>query len=299
MTKKSTQSKQPPAKYAPQSLTDDEFVACAIELGHRLSRHLDALESGEPGAVADVAAVLRTLLVRGDGDDVIRRLCKRKHIDLPEVLVTRAAYDRPLVILSAGAMPVTPEDADLPHQITTHKVNLNRWSDMTALVVRDGKPHRVNNWDKVIAMYANTFGSHLSGTIADTLSTASSIMSGSLDLGQYLVHCAGIVGENALNQVLAAISGDPIIVPHKPGRQLNPLSHLTLLDDDGRGLGNEELQVAFMGNDLPMGEEVDVLKLHFAARYIKATYARQADGKVYGNVAFSQTKPEWWDKPPR
>lgn len=297
MAKKSTQSKQPPAKYAPQALTDDQFVSCAIELGHRLSRHLDALESGEPGAVADVAAVLRTLIVRGEGDDVIRRLCRRMHIDLPEVLVTRAAYDRPLVILSAGAMPVTPEDADLPHQIETKLVDLNRWSDMTALVVRDGNPQRVNDWDKVIKMYANTFGSHLSGTIAETLSTASSIMSGKLDLGQYLVHCAGIIAENSLNQVLSAISGDPIIVPYKPGRQLNPISHLTLFDDDGRGLGNEALQVAFMGSDLPMGKEVDVLKLHFADRYIKTSYTKHADGKVYGNVAFSQSKPHWWDKP--
>jgi hypothetical protein len=297
MAKKSAQSKQPPASYAPQSLTDDEFVACAIELGHRLSRHLDALESAEPGAVADVAAVLRTLLVRGSGDDVIRRLCKRMHIDLPEVLVTRAAYDRPLVILSAGAMPVTPEDTDLPHKIETKLVNLNRWSDMTALVVRDGKPQRVNNWDNVIKMYANSFGSHLSGTITGTLFTASSIKSGRLGLGQHLVHCAGIVGENALHQVLAAIAGDPIIVPHKEGRQLNPISHLTLFDDDGRGLGNEELQIALMGRDLPTDDEVDVLKLHFADRYIKASYTRHADGRVYGTIKHAQQKPDWWDQP--
>jgi hypothetical protein len=108
MGKNTTRAKQPPAKYLPKALTDDEFVACAIELGQRLSRHLDALEKGEAGAVADVASVLRTLVVRGDGDDVIRRLCKRTHVPLPEVLVSRAAHDGPLVILSAGAMPAGP-----------------------------------------------------------------------------------------------------------------------------------------------------------------------------------------------
>jgi len=59
-----------------------------------------------------VAAVLRTLIVRGEGDDVIRKLCRRKHVPIPKVLVTRAAHDGPSVVLSAGAIPVTPEDED-------------------------------------------------------------------------------------------------------------------------------------------------------------------------------------------
>jgi hypothetical protein len=238
--------RQRPAKYAPQALSDNEFVACAIELGQRLSRHLDALENGEPGAVADVASVLRTLIVRGEGDDVIRRLCKRMHIELPEVLVSRAANDGPLVILSAGAMPVTPPHADYPHQIKIQLVNLNNWSDMTALVVRDGIPQRVSSWERVIRMYANTFCSHLSGTIPDVLCKTSSIMSGKLDLGQYLVHCAGIVAENSLNQVLTEVGGQSIILPHKLGRHLNPLSHLTLWDDEGETLSEPPFEFAFM-----------------------------------------------------
>ena len=96
MAKNGKQSKQQTTKYAPQATSDEDFVSGAIELGQRLTRHLSALENGEAGAVADVAAVLRTLIVRGEGDDVIRRLCKRTHVPIPEVLVTRAAYERPL-----------------------------------------------------------------------------------------------------------------------------------------------------------------------------------------------------------
>jgi hypothetical protein len=157
MAKNGKQSKQT-TKYAPQAISDEDFVSGAIELGQRLTRHLGALENGEVGAAADVAAVLRTLIVRGEGDDLIRRLCKRKHVSIPEVLVTKAAYDGPSVILSAGAIPVTPEDQDHPHQIATCMVNLDVWSGMTALVVRGGTPRRVNNWERVISMYANTFG---------------------------------------------------------------------------------------------------------------------------------------------
>ena len=162
-------SGRPGATQRQQSISDEDFVAGAIELGQRLTRHLTALENGEAGAVADVAAVVRTLIVRGEGDDVIRRLCRRKHVPIPEVLVTRAAHDGPSVVLSAGAIPVTPEDQDNPHQIATRMVDLNVWSDMTALVVRGGTPRRVNNWDRVISMYPHTFGSHMSGTIPNTL----------------------------------------------------------------------------------------------------------------------------------
>src|SRR5277367_1462481 len=199
--------KPTPPKYAPHSISNEDYLAGAIELAHRLTRHLAALERGEIGAVADVAAVLRTLIVRGEGDDVLRRLCKRMHVPLPEVVVSRAAYEGPSVVLSAGAIPVPPEDLSKPHAIPTLMVNLNRWSDMTALVVRDGAPRRANNWDGVIKMYANTFGSHLSGTIPNTLLKTSKIMSGTLDLGEYLVFCAGVVAEDMLNQVLDTLKG--------------------------------------------------------------------------------------------
>ena len=138
-------------------------------------------------------------------------------------------------------------------------------------------------------MYANTFGSHLSGTIPDTLVRTSSIMSGSLDLGQYLIRCAGLVAENSLNQVLTTVAKQPIILPFNHGRKLNALTHLTLRDD-------ESLEIAVMGSDeLPMGEETDFLKLHFADRYTKASYGRRPDGKVYGSIVFKQEKPDWWE----
>jgi hypothetical protein len=173
-------------------------------------------------------------------------------------------------------------------------VDLNVWSDMTALVVRGGTPKRVNNWDRVIAMYANTFGSHMSGTIPNTLLETSSIMSGALDLGEYLIFCAGVVAESALNQVLDTLAGKSIIVLHKVARKPCPLAHLTLRDDD-RGFGEPALALAFMPAGLTIGgEEIDVLKLHFADRYMKTSYSRHSDGKIYGTMASSQQIPDWW-----
>ncbi|QVI27288.1 hypothetical protein MN2019_24280 [Mycolicibacterium neoaurum] len=296
MSTKKQRENQLQRRFQPQAISDEEFVSGARILGQRLTRHLGALEQGEAGAVADVAAVLRTLVVRGEGDDVIRRLCKRKRLPIPEVLVTRAAFDGPAVVLSAGAIPVAPEDRDHPHQIATQIVTLDEWSNMTALVVRGGTPRRVNNWDRVISLYANTFGSHMSGTIPDTLVKASSIMSGALDLGEYLIFCAGIVAESALNQILDVLDKKPIIVAHKSGRKPNPLVHLTLRDDE-RGIGEPELALAFMpaGIDIA-GEGIDVIKLHFADRYMKASYARRSDGQIYGSMTYSQHLPDWWER---
>jgi hypothetical protein len=294
MTKDVKQSKEQLADYASKGISDEDFVAGAIEFGQRLARHLTALENGEAGAVADVAAVLRTLIVRGEGDDVIRRLCKRMHVPMPQVLVSRAAHDGNSVILSVGGIPGTPEDEEHPHQIPTRMVGLNGWSDMAALVVRGGKPKRVNNWDRVISMYANTFGSHMSGTIPNTLLETSSIMSGELDLGEYLIFCAGIVAESALNQVLDTLAGKSIIVPHKVARKPCPLAHLTLRDAD-RGSGEPELALAFMPAGLAIGgDEIDVLKLHFADRYMKTSYSRHSDGKIYGTMTYCQQMPDWW-----
>ncbi|SKF63555.1 hypothetical protein [Mycobacteroides abscessus] len=294
MAKNVKQSKQQPSEYALKAISDGDFLISAIELGQRLSRHLTALENGEAGAVADVAAVLRTLIVRGEGDDVIRRLCKRMHVPMPQVLVSSAACDGDSVILSVGGIPGTPQDEEHPHQIPNCIVSLNEWSDMTALVVRGGRPKRANNWDRVISMYANTFGSHISGTIPNTLLETSSIMSGELDLGEYLIFCAGIVAEGALNQVLDVLAGNSIIVSHKIARKPCPLAHLTLRDVD-RGVGEPALALAFMPAGLNIsGDEIDVLKLHFAGRYMKASYSRRSDGKIYGAMTYSQQRPNWW-----
>jgi hypothetical protein len=109
---------------------------------------------------------------------------------------------------------------------TTTSVDINAWRGLDALIVR-GAPRRVSGWEQLITDYANTFGSHLSGTIPHLLSHMSSICySGSLDLGEYLIHCAGIVAEDALQQVLGAIDGDKAPPPRH--RMLNPLLRLTV-----------------------------------------------------------------------
>jgi hypothetical protein len=210
------------------------------------------------------------------------------------ILVSPPARDRPNVNLSIGAIQVTaPDESVTPtgRPVEERLVNFDEWTQMTALVVSGAQPRRFD-WNTVVSMYANTFGSHLSGTIPEVLARTSQITSHRLDLGQYLVHCAGVIAEGALNQVLADVQGAPIVQPHVSGREFNALVGLTLYDDHGRGPAFEPL---VLGIHLPVGEEVD--KLHFGDRYIQASYIRNAEDRVEGAVKFSKAKPGWWDLP--
>ena len=137
--------------------TPDEVVEAARRLRQRLGRHLDALEAGEVGAVDDVA-VLRTLLAHGRGDDVVVRLCRTKSIPLPQIQVSEPVVDRQPIGLAFGAVPAPA------HGEPVRLVDINDMAGLPALIVR-GAPRRVSTWEQLITDYANTFGSHLSGTI--------------------------------------------------------------------------------------------------------------------------------------
>ncbi|OBI37181.1 hypothetical protein A5709_15225 [Mycobacterium sp. E1386] len=278
-----------PSKYQPRATTPDELIAGAAQLRARLTRHLDALERRDPGAVQDVAAVLRTALAHGKGDDVVRRLCRAARVPLPQVRVSQPANQSPHVLLAAGAMPVlVDDDAD---QVHPQLVDIDRWTRMPALVVAGGLPHRVTDWNELIGLYANTYGSHLSGTIPEVLSNASRVRSDGLDLGEYLVHCAGIIGEDALDQALDATAGHTLVVPGKRHRILNPLCQLTLGEDSDGPYFSQ----AVNGKYLPVGKPTDVLKLRFANYYVKVTLTLGNDGKVRGGALFSENEPDWWN----
>jgi hypothetical protein len=54
MAKNKNQPKLQTTKHTPQAISDEDYISGAIKLGQRLTRHLSALENGEPGAVDDV-----------------------------------------------------------------------------------------------------------------------------------------------------------------------------------------------------------------------------------------------------
>ncbi|MCV7008232.1 hypothetical protein [Mycobacterium gordonae] len=270
--------------HLPKAATQAEVVAVARRLRQRLSRHLDALETGEIGAVDDLAAVLRTLLAHGKGDDAIVRLCHSHKLPLPQVRVSLPVADDQKIGLAFGAIPAPDEPGHPP----TVVMDIDRWRGLDALIIK-GAPRRVNSWEQLITEYANTYGSHLSGTIPHLLSHASSMgYSGNLDVGEYLIHCAGLVAEDALQQVLKAIDGD---AAQPPGHRLQtPLTRLTVETKTP-----PSIEAGYNVLDRPFGQTLQIAKLRVDGMYFMLELTRAAADETTFHWDFTRDKPEWWD----
>lgn len=278
-------------------VTPNDLLASAQRLLARLDRHLDALEAGNVDAVDDLAAVLRTLVVRGKGNDAIRRLCKTFNQPYPHVYVSRQPVDDREIVLAFGSVPCNTAENKPPAEATGSWITIDRWTDQTALIAR-GATRRVSTWNHLISAYANTYGSHLSGTIPDILTKTSSMWSDRLDLGGYLIHCAGLVVEDALTQLLDQIAGKPLSVPRRNHRPLNPMNGLTV-SDSIRPMGY--VGASFAGDGVL--ESVDLIKLRNAigTHYLRirlepVTHGTDRDGH-HLVLQGEDKEPDWW--PPR
>lgn len=176
--------------------TDADARMALARLHERLVTHATSLSEGRHSAVADLAAVLRTLMVRGKGDDALRRTAKRFSLPSPVVHVSRPIKRTPGVVFAFGGLPVTPDD--------TTGTEFFDWSLSLALA-KTGLRREYYDWAQFINEFANTNGSHLSGTIPAMLAVSRVHAVSDLDLGTYLVWCAAEVTGSATEQLLTAL----------------------------------------------------------------------------------------------
>jgi hypothetical protein len=266
--------------------TPDEVLDAARRHLQRLRRHMDALQAGAVGAVDDVAGVLRTLLAHGSGDDGLRRLCRMHGINVPKVYVSEPVVDQQSIALAFGAVPA-PADFEEP----VRHVDTDAWRKLPALIVRSA-PRRVSTWEQVIREYGNTFGSHLSGTIPHLLSEISSIChSGPLDLGEYLIHCAGIVAEDALDQALATIDGDPGAATKSPQHQrLNPIVRLIVNRRAPKGAISAQYSIA----GYPIGSTIELATVRLEGQTFSLKVTRDSADASTFDWEYEQSGPGAW-----
>ena len=193
-------------------ISREQLVVAASRISLRLSRHLDVLDAGHMEAVDDVAAVLRTLLAHGEGDRLLRRICRTFNVEQPRFFVSGPATDDPSVILAAGGLPMPNDFQESSSGHPGRWVAFDSWIDSSALIVR-GAQRRKNTWNQVITTYANTYGSHVSTSIPAMLSRTALFRSAEYDLGAFMIRAAGILGENALRQVLPVVGGGASLSP--------------------------------------------------------------------------------------
>ncbi|OBA70602.1 hypothetical protein A5641_12185 [Mycobacterium sp. 1554424.7] len=269
-----------------RAATREEILDAARRQFHRLRRHMDALQAGEVGAVDDVAGVLRALLAHGSGDDGLKRLCKMHGINLPKVYVSEPVADQQSIALAFGAVPA-PADFEEPARY----LDTDAWRRLPALIVRSA-PRRVSTWEQVIREYGNTFGSHLSGTIPHLLSEISSICySGPLDLGEYLIHCAGIVAEDALQQALSTIDGDADAATKCPQHQrLNPIVRLIVERQAPKGGISAQYSIA----GYPIGSTIELVKVRLNDQNFILKVTRDTANASTFDWEYEQSGPGAW-----
>jgi hypothetical protein len=279
--------------HIPRQTTTDELISGAERLKQRLGRHLDAIEAGSSDAVDDAASVLRTLLTPGRGDNVIRRLYRQASVTNPSMCVSEMATTTGGdVALSVCGLPVLPTEQE-PSKASPmgNWVDIDRWTQMTALVLKGGNPRRVNSWSDVINLYANTFGSHMSTSIPTVLDQTARVYSNRMNLGHYLIHCAGVIGEDALGQVLGEIRGSKVVLPSR--RRLGPVVHLIIRNT----AGNFDVQVGYVGIDAPAGAVTELATFHLANTYIRFDLLQIEGGRAIPRLSHAEEQPDWWPAP--
>jgi hypothetical protein len=274
--------------FRPRPATKSELLEGAAKLKHRLSRHLDALERGQVGAVEDVAAVLRTALCPGDGDNAVLRLCRAHGVENPRLQVSLPAPSDSDVLLAIGGEPLV-NDPDGTEQ--GRIVALETWIEEPALVVAGGIPRRVSTWAQVITMYANTFGAHLSRTVPQLVFASKGSTFASRSMQEHVIYSAGLVGERALDQALCAVTGQPVAATSRG--TLTRVFGLIIRS-------NGKSPVFEFGLSAPVGEphtQEEVLRVHFDGHYMRGVVRWQTDTIYDLDLSVSHPPlptPEWW-----
>ncbi|NQX06909.1 hypothetical protein HQQ82_19245 [Rathayibacter sp. VKM Ac-2856] len=182
-------------------MSDIEFKAALVRMGHRFARHYRFWLEGEIGSDEDLAAILRTLI----DDDVLGRAIRQFKLTSPLVAVGSDADDQKSTLFSVGAVLI-PEGFDELPEITHSQIPYSVWRNRTCLVV-DGVPgKRVNTWRSTVSMIANTFGSHTSPTISPVLDRTRLNVFGDSSIADFLLKNAADVAHVVLSSIFEQLS---------------------------------------------------------------------------------------------
>ncbi|WP_204807149.1 hypothetical protein [Mycobacterium riyadhense] len=270
----------------PRATTSGETQEQLRRLQKRLSRALNALADGDEDAVDDIAAALRTLVGRGRGDDLIRRVRKAFGLQWPLLFVGPAASDATDVTLSAGSIPSRVKEP--PGDCAW--IRVDQWADSLAVVINQGRGQRKANWQKLIEAYANTYGSHASNSIPSMLDETSRMHADQMNLGQYMIHCAGLGVADAITQMIDEIDGKTVVRGQLLQNRLTPLYGLIV--------GRQSMEGAkIFIDDRDISERTHVIKMHLYPHQWQRVFVEPLPGGAGKNIALDlhdAGKPDWW-----
>ncbi|ANW64000.1 hypothetical protein BCA37_10700 [Mycobacterium sp. djl-10] len=271
----------------PRATSNDEKVQQLQRLERRLARALSALAEGEADAVDDVATALRALVGRGPGNDLIRRVRSALGLRWPLLFVGPPASDANGVSLSVGSIPARVQEPPGDR----HWVGVNEWTDRLAIVIDQGKGRRKLTWEGLIETYANTYGAHAGKAIPRMLDAASRLYADKLDLGEYLIHCAGLGVADLVGQMLDEIGGNTIVRGQLLRGLLTPLYGLTIIDRPMK-----DIQVRI--DDIGVDKFTYVIKMivrdgEWARVWIEPDLTGETKSIISLDI-HDDGKPDWW-----
>ena len=179
-------------------MTPDEIQSAARRMMRRLSRHLDALDSGDADAFDDLAGAIRTTLCFGRGDRLLLRLVNMFRLEEPRVFIppTDTSEAAPHRI---GPLPWL-EDADG----VGRSVPVSEWVETQAIRLPGvGK----RTWNQVLIDFGNTYGAHVSATVPQLLDDIRAYGVAGGSMASHMLRCAGSVAEYGLGVALAELDG--------------------------------------------------------------------------------------------
>lgn len=179
--------------------TPEELLDSARILLKRLTRSLDAFDSGERDAIYDVAAQTRTAIALGNGDKTVIRLVNVYRLEEPTVSVPPVGALWGQVDLQIGPIPCESDVRE------SRLVTLSEWvsKETAALIPEAG----VQTWGRFIASYANEGGAHVSTTMRTELDAMRLFHGPATTVTDYMMRAAGAVAERCLSDVLDQIEG--------------------------------------------------------------------------------------------
>ena len=274
-------------------MRDDQFLAWFLRLRSRLTRHLDALDRGELGAIDDVAAVLRTVACSGSGDGVLLRACRRFNRPIPSLMVGQDLETLPQTAIGFGALPVVMQKP--VQMIDLTEISFVDWLNKPALAVSD--VNRVqSSWSQLIADFANTYGAHLSSNVPAVLDRSRLLRAGGFTLGEYLIRAAGVAVEDCLTRVNDSIFGTTDIhYVHRPRRD-TAVDRILLswLNITLNPAGQPEFEWAMSAADPPDGTVI--LELPLGTQWGKIAVVTEHDaaaGEYSLTVNTNAPRPRW------
>lgn len=160
----------------------------ALHAMDRLHDHIARLDEGRAYAADDLAVVLRLLVGKGKGLNLLHRIA-RPGTGPIRFLATRAP-ETAETHFSFGLLPA--RDGSEPLGSTA--VTLPEWLSSTFLSIRLGELQKNYTWERFISSYSNKWGgAHVDNRVPPELTIIDKFAFGGYALSSYFLRSAGVI----------------------------------------------------------------------------------------------------------